>query len=73
MFGTQPGTLRAVQLVDIHGSRFWDLAYELESAPGQVRQGRVGTESVYDAPQPGDRVLLHLLMGVLTKVEKEAA
>jgi hypothetical protein len=72
MFGSQPGVLHAAQLVDIHGARFWDLTYELDSAPGQRKTGRIGVESAYENPQPGDRVLLHLVMGVLTKIEEGA-
>lgn len=70
MFGQQSGTVRGVQLVDIHGTRFCDVTYELDSAPGQLKAGRIGLESVYETPAAGDRVLLHLLLGVLTKVEK---
>jgi len=70
MLGAQKGTLLAVQQVDIHGARFWDIAYHLDAAPGETRQGRIGLESAYDAPAPGDKVTLHQVLGVLTKIEK---
>ena len=73
MFGKQPGTLLSVQLVDIHGSRFYDLAWTLDSTSQQRGTGRIGVESVYAEPQAGDKVLLHLVLGQVTRVEKYEA
>ena len=70
MLGKQKGTLLDVRQIDIHGSRFWDISYALENAPQQVQQGRIGVESAYDNPAPGDKVTLQQLLGVLTKIEK---
>jgi hypothetical protein len=70
MIGKQPGTIAHLQLVDIHGARFYDLSYALDAAPNRVLTSRIGTESVYENPQIGDKVKLHLVMGQLTKVEK---
>jgi hypothetical protein len=70
MLGKQKGTLINVQQIDIHGSRFWDVSYALDNAPQQAQRGRIGTESAYDNPAPGDKVVLHQLLGVLTKIEK---
>lgn len=71
MFGKQPGSIVNLQLVDIHGARFWDISYALDAAPQRVLVSRIGTESVYENPQIGDKVKLHLVMGQLTKVEKQ--
>jgi hypothetical protein len=70
MFGRQAGQIVAVQAVDIHGALFYDITFALDSAPQQARTSRIGTESVYEYPQAGDAVLLHLVMGQLTRVEK---
>lgn len=70
MLGKQNGTLLDVRQVDIHDSRFWDIAYSLENAPAQMQRGRIGTESAYSNPTPGDKVILHQVLGVLTKIEK---
>ena len=70
MFGKQPGVIINLQLVDIHGARFWDISYALDAAPQRVLVSRIGTESVYENSQIGDKVKLHLVMGQLTKVEK---
>lgn len=71
MFGRQPGTVVEIQMVDIHGAKFFDIAYALDAAPNRVLVSRIGTESVYENPQIGDKVLLHLVMNQLTKVEKQ--
>lgn len=70
MLGKQKGTLITVQRVDIHGAQFWDIGYALESAPDQVQHGRIGVESAYPNPAPGDKALLHRVLGVLTKLEQ---
>ncbi|MDF2441209.1 MAG: hypothetical protein JWN98_2193 [Abditibacteriota bacterium] len=70
--GKQPGELLEVRPVDIHGALFYDLVFALQSAPAQARSSRIGRESVYSDPQAGDKVLLHLVLGQLTRVEKVA-
>jgi hypothetical protein len=64
--GTKDATLRAVRLIDIHGTRFYDVEYTHDELPGQVRAARVGLESAYDDPQPGDQVRISYLMNVVT-------
>jgi hypothetical protein len=69
MFGRQPGKLLDIRAVDIHGSLFYDLVFALDASPDQAQTSRIGQESVYDNPQPGDAVLLHLVLGQVTRVE----
>ncbi len=64
MSGTRDATLREARLVDIHGTRFYDLAYAHDDAPEQLRTARVGAEDVYPDPRPGDRVAVRYLMNV---------
>ncbi len=68
--GKQAGKLLGVQLVDIHGAKFYDLTFALDSSPERAQVSRLGVESVYPNPAPGDAVRLHLLLGQLTRVEK---
>jgi len=70
MLGRQPGKLLDVRAVDIHGAKFYDVVFALDSAPDQARTSRIGQESVYDNPQPGDLVTLHLVLGQVTRVER---
>jgi len=59
-----------VRGVDIHGALFYDLVFALDASPDQARTSRIGRESVYDDPQPGDAVTLHLVLGQVTRLEK---
>jgi hypothetical protein len=67
---TQRATLLRLQLVDIHGARFYDLTFALESKPDQPQTSRIGTESVYPRPEEGDAIEVALLLGQLTGVKK---
>lgn len=60
-----------VRAVDIHGALFYDFSFTLDASPQQVQVSRLGRESAYDNPQTGDKVMLHLVMGQLTKIEKQ--
>lgn len=70
MSGTKDATLRTVRLIDIHGTRFYDLEYTHDDLPSQVRSARIGLESTYDHPQPGDRVRISYLMNVVTALAR---
>ncbi|HJZ46290.1 MAG TPA: hypothetical protein VKE41_03960 [Roseiflexaceae bacterium] len=70
MSGTKDATLRAVRLIDIHGTRFYDLEYTHDDAPDQVHAARIGLESVYADPQPGDQVSVRYLMNVVTALAR---
>ncbi len=50
------GRLLHVRLVNFYGSQFWEIVYIHEEAPEESRVARIGTESAYDNPQPGDHV-----------------
>jgi hypothetical protein len=69
MSGTRTGVVHTVQLVDIHGTHFYDLVYthEGEATP---RQARVGLEACYQDPRPGDAVTVAYLMNIVTGVSR---
>lgn len=68
--GSRNATLQQIRMVDIHGTRYYDLAYTHEDAPAQVRTARVGVEDVYADPQPGDAVAVTYLMNVAVRVSR---
>jgi hypothetical protein len=70
MSGTKDATLRSVRLIDIHGTRFYDVEYTHDDLPGQVRMARVGLESAYGEPQPGDQIRVNYLMNVVTALAR---
>jgi len=65
MSGTKDATLHMVRLIDIHGTRFYDVEYSHDDLPGQVRAARVGLESAYENPQPNDQIRVSYLMNVV--------
>jgi len=69
MSGSKEAVIEAVQGVDIHGTLFYDLLYRHEGE-AQPRRARVGAESIYPGPQPGDAVRVSYLMNVATTVER---
>jgi hypothetical protein len=70
MSGTKDATLHTVRLIDIHGTRFYDIEYAHDELPGQVRAARVGLESAYDDPRPGDKIRISYLMNVVTALAR---
>jgi hypothetical protein len=70
--GSRPGILRRIQPVSIHGQISLDLHFsDPEDPDAQVRVARIGEESVPRGLEPGDRVVLHYLLGVVTNVTRE--
>lgn len=70
MSGTKAATLQQVRLIDIHGTRFYDIGYTHDDAPGQLRSARIGVESAYPDPQPGDAIVVSYLMNVPTGISR---
>jgi len=68
MSGKKDATIRVVRLIDIHGTRFYDIEYTHDEAPGELRSARIGVESAYDDPRPGDGVVISYLMNVVTTI-----
>lgn len=67
--GPHTALLEGVSAFDIHGQVYYDILYALEG--GERGRARVGPEVIYADPKAGDRVVLHFLMGMVTRVEKE--
>lgn len=62
--------LRAVQPYDLHGVRWYRVAYSKPDAMEQVSEARISYDVIYPDPQAGDRVRIRLLLGVVDRVEK---
>ncbi|WP_322822482.1 hypothetical protein [Chloroflexus sp.] len=65
--GTRDAVLLSVQRVDIHGTIFYDVTFHHTGETQPIR-ARIGTESVYPDPQPGDQVLVSYVIGVVTSI-----
>ena len=68
LFGPQSGVVVATQPIDIHGTRMLDVVYRLDGE-AQTRSARLGLEALPATLQPGDRVVVHHLMNVATRIE----
>ncbi len=68
--GSRSGVLRRVLPFDLHGERYYHLLYTLDDDPGRTEEVRVAHDAISADPQPGDRVTIHAVMGVVTRVEK---
>jgi hypothetical protein len=69
--GTRIAVLRKIQPVSIHGQISLDVFFsDADDPDGPVNVARVGGESVSRELEPGDRIELHYLMGVVTEVRK---
>jgi hypothetical protein len=62
--------LAAVQPFEIHGTRYYRIAYASNDDPDRITEGRVAAEGIYNDPQPGDRVEIRTLLGVIDEVKK---
>jgi len=70
--GSRPGILQRIQPISVHGQISLDLYFsDPEDPTAQVRVARIGEESVPRGLEPGDRVILHYLLGVVTTVTRE--
>lgn len=70
MSGSKDAVIEQVQLVDIHGTRLYDLIYRHDDAPGSLLRARLGPEALYGAPAVGDAVRVSYMMGVATGMER---
>ena len=69
--GSRDGLLRKVQPISIHGQISWDVYYtDADDPEGPVATARVGPESMDRGLAPGDRILLHYVLGVVTDVTR---
>jgi hypothetical protein len=70
MSGKKDATLREVRLVDIHGTRFYDISYSHDDEPALVRSARIGVEDAYPGAQAGDAVSVSYLMNIATGIAR---
>lgn len=69
--GTRTGVIQKIQPVSIHGQVSLDVFWIDPDDPEQeLRHARVGDEAVPRSMGKGDKVTLHFLMGMVTKITK---
>ena len=69
--GTRQAVISRIQPVSIHGQISLDIFWvDPEDPESEIRHSRVGNESVPRNLEPGDRVTMHFLMGMVTEISK---
>jgi hypothetical protein len=69
--GTRQAVVHRIQPVSIHGQVSLDVFWQDPEDPEQeMRHARVGDDAVPRDLQPGDRVTLHYVMGMVTQITK---
>jgi hypothetical protein len=72
--GTKAALVKKVQPVSIHGQISLDVYFVDPDEPdGQVSLARVGPEATPRHLEAGDLVILHYMLGVVTKIDKQPA
>ena len=71
--GTRDGVVNRIQPISIHGQISLDVFWTDPDDPeGEIRHARVGSESAPRDLEPGDRVVMHYLMGMVTEITRGA-
>ena len=69
--GSRPAIVKKIQPVSIHGQLSLDVyLVDPQDPDGQVTLARIGPESVPRDLEPGNRVEVHYLLGVVTSINK---
>ena len=69
--GTRSALVKKIQPVSIHGQISLDVYFvDPDDPQGQVSLARVGPESMPRHLEPGDRVELHYVLGVVTSITR---
>ena len=69
--GTRKGIVNRIQPISIHGQMSFDVFWvDPEDPEGEIRHARVGAEATPRHLEPGDRVIMHYLMGMVTEITK---
>jgi len=67
--GTRQAIIHRIQPMSIHGQVSLDIFWQDPDDPEQeIRHARVGDDAVPRNLQPGDKVTLHYLMGMVTRI-----
>ena len=70
--GSRDAILHRLQPVSIHGQLSYDAHFTFEDDPDQRHVARIGPEAVDSGVEPGDRVRLDFLVGVVTAIHRQA-
>ena len=71
--GTRDALLKRIQPISVHGQVSWEIVFtHLDDPEEQLHAARVGPEVVSRDLEPGDRVQLEYVLGVVVRMTKVA-
>jgi len=71
--GTRRAIVNRIQPVSIHGQISLDIFWvDPDDPEAEIRHARVGNEAIPRNLEPGDRVIMHFLMGMVTEIKRES-
>jgi len=68
----RPGTLKALQALDLHSDHYLDVWVEFDEPAGETRRGRLPVSECPTDLVAGERVSVRFVMGVMVKVARRA-
>jgi len=70
--GTRDAVLKRIQPISIHGQMSWEIVFTNADDPDeQLNAARVGPEAIVgESLEPGDRIKVEYLVGVVVKVTR---
>ena len=70
--GTRDAILKKMQPISIHGQVSWDVSFnDVDDPDGQPHVARVGPEAIVGRNmEPGDRIQVEYVVGVVVKVTR---
>lgn len=69
--GTRQGVIKRIQPISVHGQVSLDVFWvDPDDPEEEVRHARVGDEAAPRNMEPGDKVTMHYLMGMVTQITK---
>ena len=69
--GTRRAIVNRIQPVSIHGQISLDVFWvDPDDPESEIRHARVGSEAVPRNLEPGDKVTMHFLMGMVTEITR---
>jgi len=67
----QTGVIVAVQPYELHGTPYYSVLFRYDGDPPEgARQARLSADMAYESPQPGDRVLIDAVLGVVDRIRR---
>ena len=67
---TRGATVKQVVPYSVHGQPHYQIFYAPAGEEDRTFSARLGNESVYQGVAAGDQVVLHILMNLVTRIEK---